>query len=73
MDAHEDGRCSAAGQWMAPQPIVPLLVFAARHVRHAASPALCSTKVLPKKAPVDIDPAKGTRDSFTVFPGESTS
>ncbi|PTA72513.1 hypothetical protein C9412_08360 [Stenotrophomonas sp. Nf1] len=82
MDASEDGRHTASGQWTAPQPIVPLPVFAARHVRRTqgAGPHrrthprnLRTTKVLPQNGPVHIDPARGTRDSLPVFPGESTS
>ncbi|AVH91539.1 hypothetical protein DXT57_18455 [Stenotrophomonas maltophilia] len=67
MDATEDGRHMAARQWTAPQPIVPSLMFAAcQHNKR-------TTKVLPPIRPVPIDPAEGTRDSLTVFPGESTS
>ncbi|TDB33026.1 hypothetical protein TEP_04775 [Stenotrophomonas sp. TEPEL] len=85
MDAGKNGRCSAQRQWMPSQPIVPSLVFAARHVRTPASSALsaarehrhlphpCTTKVLLHNGPVHIDPARGTRDSLPVFPGESTS
>ncbi|PJL20059.1 hypothetical protein B9Y66_00350 [Stenotrophomonas maltophilia] len=85
MDASKNGRCSAQRQWMPSQPIVPSLVFAACHVRTPAPPALgaarehrhrphpCTTKVLPLNGPVHIDPARGTRDSLPVFPGESTS
>ncbi|TIE13279.1 hypothetical protein DI041_07430 [Stenotrophomonas maltophilia] len=67
MDASEDGRHMAVRQWMAPQPIVPSLMFAARQ------PPLRTTKVLTPIRPVPIDPAVGKRDSLTVFPGESTS
>ncbi|AWT15801.1 hypothetical protein DM611_16745 [Stenotrophomonas maltophilia] len=67
MDATEDGRHTTVGQWMAPQPIVPSLMFAAR--QHA----LRTTKVLPQIRPVPIDPVVGKQDSLTVFPGESTS
>ncbi|PJL59630.1 hypothetical protein B9Y82_13215 [Stenotrophomonas maltophilia] len=67
MDATEDGRHTAVGQWMAPQPIVPSLTFAARQR------ALRTTKVLPQIRPVPIDPVEGKQDSLTVFPGESTS
>ncbi|AWH50385.1 hypothetical protein DCO49_19220 [Stenotrophomonas sp. SPM] len=73
MDASEDGRRTPQRQWAAPQPIVPSLVFAARHVRRAAAPALCSTKVLPQKGSVPIDRAQVTRDPLNIFPGESTS
>ncbi|AWH38069.1 hypothetical protein C1929_15530 [Stenotrophomonas sp. ZAC14D1_NAIMI4_6] len=73
MDADEDGRRTPQRQWAAPQPIVPPLVFAGRHVRRAAAPALCSTKVLPQKSPAHIDRAQVTRDSLNIFPGESTS
>ncbi|KAA8997820.1 hypothetical protein FJU31_10950 [Stenotrophomonas cyclobalanopsidis] len=73
MDASEDGRRGPQRQWAAPQPIVPLLVFAVRHVRPAAVPALCSTKVLPQKGSVAIDRAQVTRDPLNIFPGESTS
>ncbi|TFZ44027.1 hypothetical protein E5C33_16055 [Stenotrophomonas maltophilia] len=67
MDASEDGRHTAARQWMAPQPIVPSLMFAA-----CQRPCL-TTKVLTLIRPVPIDPVEGTRDSLSVFPGESTS
>ncbi|PNY73521.1 hypothetical protein EN794_008905 [Mesorhizobium sp. M00.F.Ca.ET.151.01.1.1] len=67
MDAGQNGRHAALRQWMAPQPIVPSLMFAARQ-RHRRT-----TKVLPPIRPVPIDPVEGTRDSLTVFPGESTS
>ncbi|MBA0262592.1 hypothetical protein D7T58_18395 [Stenotrophomonas maltophilia] len=67
MDASEDGRHTAVRQWMAPQPIVPSLMFAARQHNER------TTKVLPPIRPAPIDPVEGKRDSLTVFPGESTS
>ncbi|AUI08595.1 hypothetical protein EF148_07140 [Stenotrophomonas maltophilia] len=67
MDASEDGRHMAVRQWMAPQPIVPSLMFAARQRNRR------TTKVLPQIRPVPIDPVVGKQDSLTVFPGESTS
>ncbi|PJL31738.1 hypothetical protein B9Y64_09210 [Stenotrophomonas maltophilia] len=67
MDATEDGRHMAVRQWMAPQPIVPSLMFAARQHNR------CTTKVLTPIRPVPIDPVEATRDSLSVFPGESTS
>ncbi|MBA0301132.1 hypothetical protein D7Y24_22300 [Stenotrophomonas maltophilia] len=67
MGATEDGRHTAVGQWMAPQPIVPSLMFAARQRSRR------TTKVLPPIRPVPIDPVVGKQDSLSVFPGESTS